>query len=317
MEKKFYMKSWFIITMIIVFFPVGLYLMWKYTNWSDNTKKIVTGLFGVLLVISIFTQEEIITYSSEYTYETEAIPAQEEVTETVENITTEINGDYVIGIAPADYATGDEKEFTTSQSGNYIAGEDFPAGVYDITPVSGGGNVQGTDLNLIMGTAGGDFYTDYFDNKEFKEGDTLKVSGVSVKLTPQNDDEFYIPEGTYNLTAVKGGGNVQGSGLNEIMGTEGGNFYVKNYDNAQLISGRTLSLNGVSLELEPKEKEIVVQEAVEAVPSEEIVETYTITNEEGATPTCTINEVTKNCDSLKNLDKLEEDISSQMTENEK
>lgn len=45
MTKKWYQKTWFIITMLICFFPVGLYLMWKYSNWKKIIKVIITATF--------------------------------------------------------------------------------------------------------------------------------------------------------------------------------------------------------------------------------------------------------------------------------
>ncbi len=315
--KKFYEETWFSIVLLVVFFPIGLFTMWKYTNWKKNIKIIVTvSLIGLIVLSAIFSPK-ITTYSSEVTYTIPGEPAKPAVTKKVDNIQTKINGEYVIGMAPKEYATGKEKEFTTSQSGNYIAGEDFPEGVYDLVPVSGGGNVQGSGLNEIMGVGGNDFYTNYFDNKEFKAGDSLKVSGVSLKLVPQTNDKFFIPDGTYNLTAIEGGGNVTGSGLNEIMGVEGGSFYVRNYDNAKLTDGAKLRLSGVALELEPKVKEIVVEKAVDATPDVNITENYTITNGKGAIPTCTINDERVGCDELEKLDDLKKDIDKQMKSDEK
>lgn len=45
-------KMWFIILMLIVFFPVGLVLMWLYTNWGKRTKWIITGAFTIMVIIS-------------------------------------------------------------------------------------------------------------------------------------------------------------------------------------------------------------------------------------------------------------------------
>ncbi len=80
-------------------------------------------------------------------------------------------------------------------SGNFVAGDDFPAGVYNITAVSGGGNVSSDNLynggiNAVMGNAdlnistGSDFYQQEYKNIELTEGVTLSISGVSVRLTP-------------------------------------------------------------------------------------------------------------------------------------
>ena len=33
-----YKRTWFIVVMLIYVFPVGLFLMWKYTNWKQWVK---------------------------------------------------------------------------------------------------------------------------------------------------------------------------------------------------------------------------------------------------------------------------------------
>lgn len=42
-----YKRTWFIIVMLIYVFPVGLYLMWKYTNWKQWIKIAVTAVIAV------------------------------------------------------------------------------------------------------------------------------------------------------------------------------------------------------------------------------------------------------------------------------
>ncbi len=255
----------------------------------------------------ITTNKEEITYkyTNEYEYETELVPAKEAVVEVAPTYTTKINGDYIIGTSPSEYVTGNEVEFTTGQSGVYTVGEDFPAGTYDLIPVSGGGNVFGPDLNVIMGVAGDDFYTNYYDNKTFRDGQTLEVSGVSLKLIPQNSDNFYILPGKYNMVAVYGGGNVFGPRINEIMGTANDGFYIKQYDNANLDNGSTLTVSGVELELQPKVKEIIVEEATEEIPAKVIKEELYITSDDKEI--CYVNNDEVDCSTLKYYDKMKDE----------
>lgn len=47
-EEKWYEKTGVIILMLILFFPIGLYLMWKYNKtWSTKTKVIISVFFGL------------------------------------------------------------------------------------------------------------------------------------------------------------------------------------------------------------------------------------------------------------------------------
>lgn len=47
---KWYQKTWIIVLFIIFFFPVGLFLMWKYTDWKKPIKIVVT----IVLVVMVF-----------------------------------------------------------------------------------------------------------------------------------------------------------------------------------------------------------------------------------------------------------------------
>ena len=49
---KIYEKNWFIILMLVLFFPVGLFLMWKNAKWHKTAKIIVTALIVVMAIFS-------------------------------------------------------------------------------------------------------------------------------------------------------------------------------------------------------------------------------------------------------------------------
>src|SRR5699024_8181670 len=57
-EKKFYQKNWFVILTLIFVFPIGLYLMWRRTDWKPKTKKIVTGIVSVIFVLNLFSSDD-------------------------------------------------------------------------------------------------------------------------------------------------------------------------------------------------------------------------------------------------------------------
>ena len=46
---KWYQKNPGIVLMIILFFPIGLFLMWSHASWSTLVKAVITGVFAVLL----------------------------------------------------------------------------------------------------------------------------------------------------------------------------------------------------------------------------------------------------------------------------
>ena len=57
-KKKWYQTNFFVIFMLIFFFPVGLYLMWRYTNWKKPIKFLVTAFFVYAIIQSMVSPEQ-------------------------------------------------------------------------------------------------------------------------------------------------------------------------------------------------------------------------------------------------------------------
>lgn len=95
MEEKqkvpFYKKIWFIVLSLIIFFPLGLVLMWLFTDWSKRNKWIITAIILLFAVIINPTDEELADtedeeqvvaedYQNEESFEgTEEVVAEEEI----------------------------------------------------------------------------------------------------------------------------------------------------------------------------------------------------------------------------------------------
>lgn len=81
------------------------------------------------------------------------------------------------------------------ENGHFVAGEDFPAGTYDIEAVSGCGNVYSDNLldggiNAVMGVASEDIFGTAerkYSNVYLPEGTTLSVLDVKVRITRVDD----------------------------------------------------------------------------------------------------------------------------------
>ena len=54
---KIYEKNWFIILMLVLFFPVGLFLMWKNAKWHKTVKIIISVLFAAAVIFSNGSEE--------------------------------------------------------------------------------------------------------------------------------------------------------------------------------------------------------------------------------------------------------------------
>jgi hypothetical protein len=134
-------------------------------------------------------------------------------------------------------------------SGNYTSGIDFPAGKYNISAVSGSGNVSSSNLysggiNAAMGTAeadkaaGGNIYQQQYSNINLPDGIVLSISGgVTIEITSDaassaplkhrvqpntktidlGNGNFIagkdFPAGTYDVIAVSGSGNVSSDNM--------------------------------------------------------------------------------------------------------
>lgn len=49
-------RNWFIILFLIIFFPVGLYLMWRHADWNKTAKWVVTGVITLAVVFNLGAQ---------------------------------------------------------------------------------------------------------------------------------------------------------------------------------------------------------------------------------------------------------------------
>ncbi len=78
----------------------------------------------------------------------------------------------------------------TLKNGHFVAGDDFPEGVYDIIAEDGYGNVSSDNLiqgiNAIMGTRDNDIAKpeQSYKNILLKKGTTLSIDGVTIKIVP-------------------------------------------------------------------------------------------------------------------------------------
>ena len=75
------------------------------------------------------------------------------------------------------------------EPGNYVAGNDFEAGIYDIKAISGNGNVSSDNIlkggiNAIMGVKPDEMYQKEFKNIVLSKDVTIKVSNVTIQLVP-------------------------------------------------------------------------------------------------------------------------------------
>ena len=92
-KVPFYKKTWFIILALILFFPLGLVLMWTFSGWSKVPKWIVTGVFAFFIMAAVFSDPEEIDDSvasgDKSTEEQSESPVEEEPVKEEESIEDE------------------------------------------------------------------------------------------------------------------------------------------------------------------------------------------------------------------------------------
>ena len=52
-DTVWYKRTWGIILMLIVFFPIGLYLLWRYSKWNTTVKGVVTGIVSLFVIAAM------------------------------------------------------------------------------------------------------------------------------------------------------------------------------------------------------------------------------------------------------------------------
>lgn len=63
-KEKWYQKTAGIIILLLLFWPIGLFLMWKHSNWKKVIKVTISVVFGILCIAVILTTDNTETQST-------------------------------------------------------------------------------------------------------------------------------------------------------------------------------------------------------------------------------------------------------------
>lgn len=111
---KWYEKTWAIILFLILFFPIGLFLMWKYGRWNTLVKIIISIFFALAVIGNIGSSK---TTNKDTNTVTVAKEEAKQKTEEVEIIST----DYKSFNDPYKEMTDIQKdEFFKNNKGKYV-----------------------------------------------------------------------------------------------------------------------------------------------------------------------------------------------------
>ena len=169
-------------------FPAGKYDIVAVSGGGNvSSSNAFSG--GINAVMGTEEQNEV---ADMYEQEYKNIDLPEGVVLSISGVTVRLTCDDASG-APLTPRNQEITETVDLGNGNFVAGEDFPAGVYNIVAVSGGGNVSSSNLydggiNAILGTEDQnelmDMYEQEYKNIDLPEGTTLTIDGVQVQLVP-------------------------------------------------------------------------------------------------------------------------------------
>lgn len=116
-HKKWYQKTGWIIALLILFFPVGLFLMWKYTNWKKPVKGIITALILIIALSGIVSPDKLeqitLNADTEQTYD---------INQKISIEATTTPSDYEL--SSSDFKCSGGKITTNNQNISFIATKD-------------------------------------------------------------------------------------------------------------------------------------------------------------------------------------------------
>lgn len=156
-DEKWYQKTGWIIALLILFFPAGLFLMWKYSNWKKTVKCTITALILICAVIGVTTPYKLkqITLSADTT------------------AAYDINQDIVISITtdPYDYEVS-EKDFKIT-----------------------GGKIKTDGNSFIFSSSQAGSYKVYAEHNGIKSNElTLKVEDKAAIAAKEAEDKRIAEE---------------------------------------------------------------------------------------------------------------------------
>ncbi|MCE5220902.1 MAG: hypothetical protein LLF98_06430 [Clostridium sp.] len=210
MNQKWYEKNLAIILLLIFFFPVGLFLMWKYSRWNKIAKIVISIFFGIVLLSNMGSKKT----SQTATTKTETATIQEQPKEKTEEekaaeVAKQKADEEAKAKADAEAKAAAEKEAKKIKAGTYKIGTDIPAGEYLVIAKSIGyvecakdskGQLDSIIFNDNL-TSGSDRYV------TLNEGEYFKLTGA--EMYPVSEAPSIIPkDGIYKDGMYKVGKDI-------------------------------------------------------------------------------------------------------------
>lgn len=75
-KEKWYKKTTWIIVLLVVFFPLGLFLMWKHSSWNKWVKISISAVFALSCIIAILSEKNTTTQTNDIQIIQEQVAAE-------------------------------------------------------------------------------------------------------------------------------------------------------------------------------------------------------------------------------------------------
>lgn len=201
------MKNWVVILLLIVFFPVGLYLMWAKTDWKKKTKVIVTVIIAILFIFGIASNSSDSNNTVDMSKSTVSTTAEETTTKKLkaEEFTTEEITTIELTTVKPTTAEPATEEITTEEPKTEKVTD--VATSITVTSITSNVNAGQTASVSIQGAPN----TNYSISVRYKSGNS-KAAGLETKTSDSSGNVSWSWEvgaktssGTYPITIVGGG----------------------------------------------------------------------------------------------------------------
>lgn len=181
-------KTWFVVLFLIIFWPVGLYLMWSRKKFTKVARIVITVVIGVLFVIGFATT----TGDDNDTTSQEPIKATEEAIEATEEATEAVATEPDV---PQEYKSALNKAETYSDM-MYMS----KAGIYDQLTSEYGEQFSAEAAQYAVDNLKADYNKNALEKAKIYQQDMdMSPEAIRDQLTSEYGEQFTQEEADYAI----------------------------------------------------------------------------------------------------------------------
>ncbi|MCY9451612.1 hypothetical protein [Bacillus haynesii] len=208
-ETPFYKSNWFTILMLIVFFPVGLILMWANKKWTVTTRIVVSIVIVILAIVGYSTRDNQtgnIAASSDSTTKEEKKDSSKSKQESKKNIEKDEKGKEKEEKSNSDSETKEDPDKLSKESlvkdiqklVGKKAGDKEKVSKVDLISTADDNNHPKKTVNITLNGS------DNLTTKMIKQGMFMDAEKIFPKIFENKEVERVILIWNFPLVDVKG-----------------------------------------------------------------------------------------------------------------